>query len=322
MRKRRIVLLGLLSLAAIPASAPAQTPYPSRPISIIVPYSPGTGIDIMGRAIAQNLSARWATGAVVDNKPGASGNIGTELVANAAPDGHTLLMTATTFATNAAINKNLRYDPAKGFVPISLAATGTMAFFTSLNTPAQTVQEFVSLARSRPGALSYASNGNGTPQHLAMELFKLETGIDVTHVPYKSAGYISDVIGGRIDAVIMPIHTAAPYVHGGKMRMLAVMSAERSPVFPSVPTFREAGFANLQVDVWYGLLAPAGTPVEITARLNAEVNAMLAQPEVRELLGRQGLTPMGGPPARLGDLVKLELERWPRVVANAGIKPD
>lgn len=320
----RISVLIAAALLAVTLSnrAAAQEAYPTRAITIIVPYSPGTGIDIMGRVIAQRLAERWTTGAVVDNKPGASGNIGTELVAKAAPDGHTLLMTATTFATNAAVNKNLRYDPVKSFVPISLAATGTMAFFTSLNTASQSVQDFVSLAKSGPGTLTYASNGNGTPQHLAMELFKLETGIDVTHVPYKSASYISDIVGGRINAVIMPIHTAAPYVHGGKMKMLAVMGADRSPVFPLVSTFKEAGFPNLQVDVWYGLLAPAGTPAGIVSILNAEVNTMLAQPAVRELLGKQGLNPVGGPPARLADIVKLELERWPRVVAGAGIKSD
>ena len=312
----------VLLSALLPLPAAAQGTYPSRPISIIVPYSPGTGIDILGRVIAQKLAERWNASAVVDNKPGASGSIGTEIVAKASPDGHTLLMTATTFATSAAISKNLRYDPVRSFVPVSLVATGTMAFIASLSTPAQSVQEFVSLARSRPGVLNYASNGNGTPQHLAMELFKLDTGIDVTHIPYKSAGYISDVVGGRVNAVIMPIHTAAPYLHSGKMKILAVMSNERSPVFPTVPTFAEAGFPNLQVDVWYGLLAPAGTPAEITARLNAEVNAMLALPEVRELLGRQGLNPVGGAPARLADTIRMELQRWPRVVASAGIRAD
>lgn len=320
-RSLSLFAAALLS-ALLPLPAAAQGAYPGRPISIIVPYSPGTGIDILGRVIAQKLAERWNASAVVDNKPGASGNIGTEIVAKAAPDGHTLLMTATTFATSAAISKNLRYDPVRSFVPVSLVATGTMAFIASLATPAQSVQEFVSLAKSRPGALNYASNGNGTPQHLAMELFKLDTGIDVTHIPYKSAGYISDVVGGRVNAVIMPIHTAAPYLHSGKMKILAVMSNERSPVFPSVPTFAEAGFPNLQVDVWYGLLAPAGTPAEITARLNAEVNAMLALPEVRELLGRQGLNPVGGAPARLADTIRMELQRWPRVVASAGIKAD
>lgn len=315
------VLIVLGSLAAT-APAYAQTAYPTRPINIIVPYSPGTGIDILGRVIAQRLSEKWSTGAVVDNKPGASGNIGTEIVAKAAPDGHTLLMTATTFATNAAVNKNLRYDPARGFAPISLVGTGTMAFFTSLNTPTQSVKEFVLLAKAKPGALNYASNGNGTPQHLAMELFKLDNGIDVTHIPYKSASYLADVVGGRINAVIMPIHTAAPYAHGGKMKMLAVMSAERSPVFPAVPTFAEAGFPNFHVDVWYGLLAPTGTPPEVIARLNAEVNAMLAQPAVREMLAKQGLNPAGGPSSRLADIIRQELERWPRVVSAAGIKSD
>jgi len=320
MRNAAVVCLLLLGLPAAPVQA--QTAYPTRPISIIVPYSPGTGIDILGRVIAQRLSEKWSTGAVVDNKPGASGNIGTELVAKSAPDGHTLLMTATTFATNAAVNKNLRYDAAKSFAPISLVGTGTMAFFTSLATPAKTVQEFVALAKAKPGELNYASNGNGTPQHLAMELFKLDNGIDVTHIPYKSASYLADVVGGRINAVIMPIHTAAPYAHAGKMRMLAVMSAERSPVFPAVPTFAEAGFPNFQVDVWYGLLAPAGTPAEVIAQLNAEVNAMLAQPAVRETLAKQGLNPMGGPASRLADVIRQELDRWPRVVAAAGIKSD
>ena len=322
MHQRLSALVCLLALACASAAAQAPPAYPTRAITIVVPYSPGTGIDIMGRVIAQHLSSRWASGAMVDNKPGASANIGTELVANAAPDGHTLLMTATTFATNAALNKNLRYDPVRSFVPVSLAATGTMAFYTSLNTPARTVAEFVALAKTKPAVLNYASNGNGTPQHLAMELFKLETGIDLTHVPYKSAGYIADLIGGRIDAVIMPIHTAAPHVQGGKIRMLAVMSAERSPVFPAVPTFREAGFPNLQVDVWYALLAPAGTPPDIVARLNAEVNSLLGQAETRDFLGKQGLVPAGGPPARLAELIRLELDRWPRVVASAGIKPD
>jgi tripartite-type tricarboxylate transporter receptor subunit TctC len=313
-------LLCLISSLAAPAQA--QTAYPTRPITIIVPYSPGTGIDILGRVIAQRLSEKWATGAVVDNKPGASGNIGTELVAKATPDGHTLLMTATTFATNAAVNKNLRYDAVKSFAPVSLVGTGTMAFFTSLATPVQSVQEFVALAKSKPGELNYASNGNGTPQHLAMELFKLDNGIDVTHIPYKSASYLTDLVGGRVNAVIMPIHTAAPYAHAGKIKMLAVMSAERSPVFPAVPTFAEAGFPNFQVDVWYGLLAPAGTPPEVIAQLNAEVNTMLAQPAVRDTLAKQGLTPVGGPPARLAATIKQELERWPRVVAAAGIKSD
>jgi tripartite-type tricarboxylate transporter receptor subunit TctC len=320
MKTLAATLLCLISSLAVPAQA--QTAYPTRPITIIVPYSPGTGIDILGRVIAQRLSEKWSTGAVVDNKPGASGNIGTEMVAKAAADGHTLLMTATSFATNPAVNRNLRYDPAKSFAPISLVGTGTMAFFTSNATPAKTVQEFVALAKAKPGELNYASNGNGTPQHLAMELFKLDNGIDVTHIPYKSASYLTDVVGGRINAVIMPIHTAAPYAHAGKMRMLAVMSPERSPVFPAVPTFAEAGFPNFHVDVWYGLLAPAGTPAEVIARLNAEVNTMLVQPETRETLAKQGLTPVGGPPARLADTIRQELERWPRVVAAAGIKSD
>lgn len=316
----KIVMFASLLLA--PVLAVAQAPYPSRAITIIVPYSPGTGIDILGRVAAQKFSERWSVGAVVDNKPGASSNIGTELVARSAPDGYTLLMTATTFATNASVNKNLRYDPVKSFAPVSLVGTGTMAFIVSPSLPVTSVEEFVNLAKTKPGGLNYASTGNGTPQHLAFELFKLETGTEITHVPYKSVGFLADLFSGRVGAVIMPIHTAAPHVQAGKVKMLAVMGNERSPVFPSVPTFAQAGLPKFHVDVWYGLFAPAGTPGEVISRLNAEVNTMLTLADVKAQLSKQGLAPEGGAPARLGDMVRTELARWPRVVAAAGIKAD
>ena len=312
---------GLLALAAVTGAQAQQ--YPNRAITIIVPFTPGTGIDIMARTIGQKVSERWGASVVADNRAGASGNIGAEMVAKAAPDGYTLMMTATSLATNAAINRNLRYDPAKSFAPISLVATGTMAFITSTNTSAATVREFVAMAKAEPAKLNYASSGNGTPQHLSMELFKLDTGIDVTHIPYKgAAGAVTDVVGGRVNAIIMPIHTAHPYVQGGKLKMLAVMAPERSPLYPNVPTLREAGYPNVQVDVWYGLLAPAGTPAEIVNRWNAEVNTILALPDVREILSKQGLNAAGGRAELLADMIRTELARWPRVVTAAGIKAD
>ena len=312
---------GMLALAAVTGAQAQQ--YPNRAITIIVPFTPGTGIDIMARTIGQKVSERWGASVVADNRAGASGNIGAEMVAKAAPDGYTLMMTATSLATNAAINRNLRYDPAKSFAPISLVATGTMAFITSTNTSAATVREFVAMAKAEPAKLNYASSGNGTPQHLSMELFKLDTGIDVTHIPYKgAAGAVTDVVGGRVNAIIMPIHTAHPYVQGGKLKMLAVMAPERSPLYPNVPTLREAGYPNVQVDVWYGLLAPAGTPAEIVNRWNAEVNAILALPDVREILSKQGLNAAGGRAELLADMIRTELARWPRVVTAAGIKAD
>ncbi len=315
------VASGLLIAAAGPALA--QQSYPQRPITIIVPYSPGTGPDILARSLGQKLAERWGVGVVADTKPGASGNIGTELAAKAPADGYTLMMTATTFALNAALNKAARYDPVRSFAPICLVATGMLAFAVSDKTPARTAAEFAALARARPGGLNYASSGNGTPQHLTMELFKLHAGIDVTHVPYKgSAGALRDLAGDHVNAMILPVHTVAPLVQTGKVRVLAVFGNERSPVFPNAPTLQEEGFPNLDASVWFALMAPASTPPEIVQKLNAEMNAILRLAEVREMLGRQGLVPVGGQPEKLAELVKSELERWTRVIAEAKIKAD
>ncbi len=314
-------VLVLAALAASPAFA--QPAYPSRTIAIIAPFSPGTGIDILARTFGQKLGERWSVPVVVENKPGASGNIGTELAARAAGDGYTLMMTATTFALNPALSKKARYDPLTSFAPVSLVATGLLWFAVSANTPAATMAEFVALAKSKPGKLNYASSGNGTPQHLTMELFKLATGVDITHVPYKGAAEaMRDLAGGYVDAMILPVHTVAPLVNAGKVRLLAVLSEERSPVFPAVPTFREAGYPGVESSVWYGLMAPASTPQDIVRKLNNEINALLALPEMREFLAKQGLIPAGGEPERLSRLVRVELERWTRVIAEANIRAD
>src|SRR5574342_688314 len=245
-------------LAALAASHSfAQQTYPSRTISIIASFSPGTGIDILARTFGQRLADRWNVAVVVENKPGASGNIGTELAARAAPDGYTLMMTATTFALNPALSKKARYDPLKSFAPVSLVATGVLWFAISANTKADSMSEFVALARANPGKLNCASSGNGTPQHLTMELFKLTAGVDVTHVPYKGAAEATkDLAGGYVDAMILPVHTIAALVQAKKVRLLAVLSEQRSAVFPAVPTFREAGYPGVQSSVWYGLMAP------------------------------------------------------------------
>ena len=314
----------LLSLAIFAAgSTAAQTTYPSRPVTIVVPFSPGTGIDILARTLGERFSARWGVPLVVENKPGASGNIGAESAMQAAADGYTLLMTATSFATNVALAKRLPYDPQKSFAPVALVATGTLALVVAPTSPARTIKEFVELVRAKPGVLNYASTGNGTVQHLTMELLKQALGIDLVHVPYKAnAGAITDVAGGHVEAMITPVHTAGPLVKQNRLRMLAVLSAERSPVFPSVPTLKEAGFPDLEVEVWYAMLAPVGTPGAIVAQLNAEIDEILSSREVREALANQGLAPVGGPPQRLAELLRSELARWPRVVARAGIKAD
>ena len=313
-----------LALAALVAGAvSAQQNYPGRTITIIAPFSPGTGIDILARTCGQKLSERWGVPVVVDNKPGASGNIGTELAARAAGDGYTLMMTATTFALNPALSKKALYDPLKSFAPVSLVATGVLSFAVSANTPAANIGEFVVLAKSNPGKLNYASSGNGTPQHLTMELFKLTSGVEVTHVPYKGAAEATkDLAGGYVDAMILPVHTVAPLVHAGKVRLLAVLNDERSPVFPAVPTLRDAGYPEVESSVWYGLMAPASTPADIVRRLNGEISAILALADVKEILARQGLSPAGGEPERLSSLVRTELERWRRVIAQAKIRAD
>jgi len=317
----RATILALAALAAVPAFA--QQAYPSRTIAIIAPFSPGTGIDILARTFGQRLSERWSVPVVVENRPGASGNIGTELAARAAGDGYTLMMTATTFALNPALSKKARYDPLKSFAPVSLVATGLLWFAISTNTRADSMSEFVALAKSNPGKLNYASSGNGTPQHLTMELFKLTAGVDVTHVPYKGAADATkDLAGGYVDSMILQVHTIASLVQAGKVRLLAVLNEERSPVFPAVPTFREAGYPGVESSVWYGLMAPASTPAEILRKLNGEINAILALPEIKDILTKQGLIPAGGEPERLSKLVRAELERWTRVIAEAKIRAD
>jgi tripartite-type tricarboxylate transporter receptor subunit TctC len=311
--------------AALLAAAPvlAQPPYPSRPVTIVVPFSPGTGIDILARTLGERFNARWSVPVVVENRPGASGNIGAEAAAHAAPDGYTLLMTATSFATNVALARHLPYDPQKSFAPVAVVATGTLALVVAPTSPGKTIKEFVERVRAKPGALNYASTGNGTVQHLTMELLKQALGIDLVHVPYKAnAGAITDVAGGHVEAMITPLHTAGPLVKQNRLRMLAVLSAERSPVFPSVPTLKEEGFPDLEVAVWYAMLVPAGTPQPVVAQLNSEVQEILSTHEVQEALAKQGLSPVGGPPERLAELLRSELARWPRVVATAGIKAD
>jgi tripartite-type tricarboxylate transporter receptor subunit TctC len=307
------------------AASPAQdvAVWPARTVQIVVPYTPGTGADILARILGPKLADRWKVGVVTDNRAGASGNIGTDFVAKSAPDGYTLLCTATSFGTNPAVNRKLPFDPVGSFVPVILLATSSVAVIVTPGLPAKSMREFLELARSQPGKLYYSSPGNGGPQHLAMELLKLDTRIDLVHVPYKgSGGALADLVGGHVQAMIVSLQTAAPYVQSGKLRMLSVMSAERSPAFPEVPTLRELGLADLEVDTWYGMFAPAGTARKIVEKVNAEVNALLKRPEIGELLAKQGMVAAGGTPERFGDLVKKELARWSRVVAKAGIKAD
>lgn len=318
----RVVALAALLVAPV-LSVAQESGWPNRTIQIVVPYTPSTGADILARVLGPKLAERWKVAVVTENRAGASGNIGTDLVAKAAPDGYTFLCVATSFGTNPAINRKLPFDPVTSFVPVIQLARSSVSVIVTPGLPAKSMREFIELARSEPGKLYYSSPGNGAPQHLAMELLKLDAHIDLVHVPYKgSGGALTDLVGGHVQAMIVSLQTVAPYVQGGKLRMLAVMSAERSDIFPDVPTLKELGFPDLEVDTWYGVFAPAGTSTAIVAKLNAELNALLKHPEIRELLAKQGMIPVGGSPERFGEMVGKELARWSRVVTAAGIKAD
>jgi tripartite-type tricarboxylate transporter receptor subunit TctC len=323
-RASRLPVLALAGLVCATGcgSAGAQA-YPARTVQIVVPFTPGTGADILSRTLGPKLSERWKVSVITDNRPGATGNIGAEFVAKAVPDGHTVLFTATAFGMTPTLYQKLPYDPVRNFAPVALIATSGLGLVVHPQLPVKSVREFVQLAKRRPGQILYSSPGNGGPQHLTMELLKLETGIDIVHVPYKGlSGAITDVMGGHVQAMVSALQTAHPFVHGGRLRMLGVMSAERSPAFPGVPTLKEQGVPNLEVYTWYGSFAPAGTPAGVVAKLNGEINAILQQPDVRDLLAKQGMNPAGGPPDRLGGLVRLELARWDRVVKAAKITAD
>ena len=300
----------------------AAQDYPSRPIHLVVPYTPGTGADILSRVLGPKISERWKTAVVTDNRPGATGNIGAAEAKAAAPDGYTLLLTATSFTTNPAL-KPAPFDPVKDYEPVALIATGALGVYINPQVPAKNMKEFVALVKSQPGKLYYSSPGNGGPQHLAMELLKLETGMDIVHVPYKgAAGAISDLVGGHVQAMISALQTVAPHVHSGRLRFLAVMSSKRSDAFPDVPTLKEAGMPDLEVETWYAMFAPAGTPAAIVTKWNREINELVKEPDVKDVIAKQGLVPEGGTPEALGARVKRELASWTRVVKAAGIKAD
>ena len=318
--RRRETLLALLAAAGLPLAAHAQE---GRPTTIVVPFTPGTTPDVLARTLAPRLMQRLGQPVVVENRVGASGNIGTAYVANAAPDGHTLLMTASTIATNASLFKSMPYQPARDFAPIVRPASGAMVLAVNAELPAKTLRDAIRLFRQNPGKYSYSSPGNGTPQHLAMELFKQSTGVSLLHIPYKgSAGAITDLLGGQVQAMILPVNTALAQRRTGKIRLLAVTQDRRVPAIADVPTMAEEGVKGADVDLWFGFFAPARTPPQVVQRLNAEVNQILAQPEVVEALEKQGLVVTPGRPEALERLVQAEVARWSNVIRTAGIQAD
>jgi len=314
--------VGALLLVAV-SLLPAAAQVAGRPITIIVPYSPGTGIDILARALGAELTRHWGQPVVVDNKPGASGNIGTQVAARAAPDGQTLLMIAKTFVTNGSLFKNVPYDPVKSFVPVIKLATGSIVLAVHPSVAADSVAAFIQYVKARPGEVNYGSPGFATPHHLAMELFKHATQTNLVHIPYKgTSGVMSDLVGNHVSAMFVPTHVALPLAADKQIRILGVASAERVAAAPDVPTLAEQGVAGFEVDIWFGLLAPAGTPVEVVARYNAVINEFLRSPPVMDALAKQGLITAGGPPAVLGELISNDMAKWQRVIQQAGITAE
>ena len=317
MRNRLLVFALLL----IPVLAPAQT-FPARQITLVVPFSPGAANDFLARTLAAELKDSLGA-VVVENRPGANGNIGAELVRKSAADGHTLLIAPNAFVILAAMPPQ-PFDFVRDFAPVVLAAA--LPFYLVVNqeaVPARSVRELIDFARERPGRLSYASAGNGSPHQLAMELLKLHTGIDVAHVPYKGMGQgVVDLLAGRTQMTITGYPAVAGHMKGGKLRLLATAGARRSPLQPEVPTIAEAGVPGYEMDSWLGVMAPAGTPRAALDKLNAEINRVLRAAPVREKLAAQGLDVLGGTPEAFAAVIRADHDKWSRVVKAANIKAD
>jgi tripartite-type tricarboxylate transporter receptor subunit TctC len=316
-------MLGILASAFVLRGQSLAQGQSQQTIRLNVPFTAGTGPDLLARILSEELRQRWNQPVIVENKPGASGNIGTQAAARAAPDGQTLLVTVNTFVMNASLYRSIPYDPETSFVPIAEIATGVLALVVHPSLNVSTFSELMALARSKPGDINYASPGRGTPQHLAMELLELTAQINLTHVPYAgSAGAVKDLAGGHVSAMFLPIHTALPLAEAGQIRILAVGSQARAQQAAQVPTLAELGVTGFDVDLWYAVLAPAGTPREIVDRYNAVFNEILAQPGVRAVLDRQGLIARGGRPEQLAELIARDRLRWAKVVKDAEITSE
>ena len=320
----RLLALALAAFALLlPGSAAqAQAPaYPSKPIRLIVPFPPGAGTDTVARYVAMKLGQGMNATIIVDNRTGAGGAIGAADAAKAEPDGYTLLFVAGPFTTVAAASKNPGYDPIRQFVPAASIATTPLVFVVNPSVPADTMREFIALAKREPGKLNYGSAGTASINHLALELLNARAGIDVVHVPYKGiAPATLDLISGQIQAMTGTVSATLPYIAEKKVRALAVTGSRRAPALPNVPTWQEAGVPNADVINYWGIVAPAGTPREIVARINAEVNRVLVQQDVKERLDKEGAEVVAGPPERLGAILEADLAGWKKLIADVRLE--
>jgi tripartite-type tricarboxylate transporter receptor subunit TctC len=323
--KRALGLLALgLGAIVAPGLARAQpADWPARPIRFILPFPPGGGTDILGRLIAERLTAGLGQPVVTENRGGAGGNLGAEAAAKSPPDGYTIVLVAPSLAISPSLYSKLNYDPVKDFAPVSLVATVPNVMITNPSVPAATLREFIALAKSKPGEMNFGSGGSGTSNHLAGELFNIVAGVKLVHVPYKGVNLaMNDVLSGRVQLVFIGIPAAAPHIKAGKLRALALAAPQRSAVLPDVPTADEAGLPKFEVTTWYGILAPAGTPRPVVARLNGELGRIMHSSEMKERLDALATDPVTGTPEEFAELIRREIAKWGEVVREAGLKAD
>jgi tripartite-type tricarboxylate transporter receptor subunit TctC len=310
----------LLFLLATAASAQS---YPDHPVRVVVPFPAGGGTDILARLLIQRMAERLGANFVIDNRAGAGGTIGTEIVAKAAPDGYTILVASSSHTINPSVYKKIGYEPARDFAPVTLIASGPGLLVVHPSVPAKNVKELIALAKSRPGQLIYASAGNGTPPHLAAELFKSMAGVDLVHIPYKgNVPAFLDLLTGAVSLSFPTITSGLPQVRSGKLRALGVTSKDRSTVVPDVPTIAESGLPGYEATTWYGMLAPAKTRTPVIAKLHDHMVEVLKLVDVREKLLAQGLEPVGNRPDEFAAIISTELVKWSKVVAAAGVKAE
>ncbi|ANN79845.1 Bug family tripartite tricarboxylate transporter substrate binding protein [Bordetella flabilis] len=319
---RRLLRAVLAATALCCGAAATAQGYPDRPIRMIVGFPPGGGVDITARLLAAGMTKVLGQSIVVENRSGAAGNIATEFVAKAAPDGYTILMGNTgSLAINPSLYPNAAYDTLRDFAPVALVSTAPLALVVHPSVPARTLKEFIDMARRDPGKLSFGTGGSGSIAHLTMELLMMQTGVSMLHVPYRGGTpAISDLVAGQLQMVVEGVPLVSPLVLAGKLRALAVTSAHRSPVLPDVPTAVEAGYPDFVVTAWYGIVAPKGTPDTVVQKLNAAANQALADPDLRAKLAQQGSDPAGGTPGAFADHLARELARWGQAVKTSGAK--
>jgi tripartite-type tricarboxylate transporter receptor subunit TctC len=323
-RQSLLQAIGTAALVLMTGATFAQgSAYPDKPIRFVVPYPPGGGTDVIARIVQDRLRAALGQSIVIENRGGAGGSIGTEVVARSAPDGYTVLFTLSSHTINPAIFSKLSFDTARDFEPVGTVCSLPQILVANPQFPANTVQQLISMAKEKPGSLSFASVGNGSPGHLAGEMMKIRTGTQLTHIPYRGGGpAVTDVISGQVPLLWVSIPAAAQFVKQKQLKALAVSTLKRSAAFPDVPTMQEVGISDFEVDSWYAMFVPTKTPRPIIDRLNAALNTVLNEPEIREKLLAQGSEAVGGTPEQLGAVVNFELLKWAKLVKDAGIKAD